>query len=93
MGRNATGEKRDSILRVRITDELDERITEAMKSADWTGTKDQFTALLVKRGLEIEEVAQQAAAAARSQYIQGVYSKKLDGEWARGDSKKTSKGA
>lgn len=53
MGRNATGQTKSDVLRIRITESLDSRINELMVKFGWTGNKDQFTAFLVGKGLEL----------------------------------------
>lgn len=58
MGRNATGKKKEAVLRVRIEDDLDARIMLAMEKEGYQGTKESYTAGLVVKGLQVAEVAE-----------------------------------
>ena len=68
MGQSATGIPKSSILRVRVTDELDARVIEMMVKLGFTGTKDQFTAWLVGKGLDLVAIEEEGAKHARDSY-------------------------
>lgn len=72
MGRNAMGEKKDAVLRVRITTDLDERITKMMVKRRYKGEKASFCAELVEYGLDLADVDIDAGAKAREAYLAGI---------------------